>query len=151
MNAARGGSGSCSCSTLPLRSTWERYAADLGCGEALGNGRLAWQPVEGGQILWVVRSDGGPDLISVINGRSLQGPVWGLYVDSYVDGEPAGTDELLMPGSRPSPSRSGGSPEVALRGGCGGCGSTTAHPPAAPPGSGVWPWVSLARSASATA
>jgi hypothetical protein len=39
--AARGGSGSCSTLPLPLRSTWERYAADLGCGEALGDG---WQP-----------------------------------------------------------------------------------------------------------
>jgi hypothetical protein len=72
-------------------------AADLGCGEAFGDGRLAWQPFEGGQMLWVGRSDGGQGLIFVIIGRS-QGPTWELYTDTYVEGEPVGTDELPPPG-----------------------------------------------------
>jgi hypothetical protein len=48
-------------------------------------------------MLWVGRSDGGQGLIFVIIGRA-QGPTWELYTDTYVEGEPVGTDELPPPG-----------------------------------------------------
>jgi hypothetical protein len=56
---ARGGSTACPALPASLRRVWERSAADLGCGEAFGDGGLAWQPFEGGEMLWVGRGDGG--------------------------------------------------------------------------------------------
>jgi hypothetical protein len=97
-----GASGSCPVVSPTLHRTWEVYARDLGCGAAYvgvseGIG-IATQPFEGGAMLWLPRPDGAPAHIFVIV-RGTDGSLrWQIYIDSYVEGEPVGTDELPPPG-----------------------------------------------------
>jgi hypothetical protein len=97
---ANGGSPRITCPAInpALRRTWETYAQDLGCGQPYGDWRIATQPFEGGEMVWVGRSDGSPGQIFVIVGNSNAGTNWQLYIDSYVEGEPVSTDELPPPG-----------------------------------------------------
>lgn len=88
------------CPGIPtyLRRTWEIYTQDLGCGQPYGDGRLAIQQFESGQMIWVGRSDGSPGQIFVITGDPSFSASWSLVIDSYVEGEPVGTSELPPPG-----------------------------------------------------
>jgi hypothetical protein len=101
----RGAGGSCPVVSPTLHRTWEVYARDLGCpsayvGVSEGIG-IATEPFEGGAMLWLPRPDGAPAHIFVIV-RSPDGSLrWQIYVDSYVEGEPGGTDELPPPGKFP--------------------------------------------------
>jgi hypothetical protein len=94
--------GACPVVSPTLHRTWEAYARDLGCGAAYvgvseGIG-IATQPFEGGAMLWLPRPDGAPAHIFVLIRRSDGGLTWQIYLDSYVEGEPIGTDELPPPG-----------------------------------------------------
>jgi hypothetical protein len=102
-NKIEGGpSSSCPTASPTLQRTWEAFARDLGCGAAYAgvseNIGIATQPFEGGAMLWLPRPDGGPAQIFVLLRRSDGGLSWLIYVDSYVEGEPVGTDELPPPG-----------------------------------------------------
>jgi hypothetical protein len=81
-----------------LRRTWEVLARDLGCGQPYGDGRLAAQPFEGGAMIWVGRADGGPGQIFVLTTVPTSDLVWTMYIDTYIEGEPIGIDELPPPG-----------------------------------------------------
>jgi hypothetical protein len=100
--AIEGAGGACPVVSQTLQRTWEAYARDLGCGAAYvgvsENIGIATQPFEGGAMLWLPRPDGAPAHIFVIVRRSDGGLAWQMYVDSYVEGEPIGTDELPPPG-----------------------------------------------------
>jgi hypothetical protein len=97
-----GASGGCPVVSPTLHRTWQAFGSDLGCGNAFvgqseGIG-IATQPFEHGAMLWLPRPDGGQGLIFVMLQRSDGGVSWDSYVDSYVEGEPIGTDELPPPG-----------------------------------------------------
>jgi hypothetical protein len=81
-----------------LRRTWQVLAHDLGCGQPYGDGRLAAQPFERGAMIWVGRADGSPGQIFVLTTVPSVDLTWSIYSDSYVEGEPIGTDELPPPG-----------------------------------------------------
>jgi hypothetical protein len=85
-----------SCPTIPpaLWRTWATLAPDLGCGASYGDGRLAAQPFQGGAMIWVGRADGSPGQIFVLTTAPSADLTWSVYIDSYVEGEPVGTDEL---------------------------------------------------------
>ena len=89
-----------SCPTLGsgLRRTWEVHARDLGCGQPFGDGRIAAQPFEGGTLVWVGRSDGSPGLIFMLANHPAVNVTWNVYIDSYIEGEAVGTNELPPPG-----------------------------------------------------
>ncbi len=97
-----GAGGSCPVVSPTLHCTWEVYARDLGCGAAyvgVSEGiRIAAQAFEGGAMLWLPRPDSAPAHIFVIVHGSDGSLRWQLYTDSYVEGEPVGTDELPPPG-----------------------------------------------------
>jgi hypothetical protein len=88
----------CPLITPNLRHTWEKLGPDLGCGQPYGDGRLAAQPFERGAMVWVGRADGGPGQIFVLTTDPSVDLTWSVYSDSYVEGEPIGTDELPPPG-----------------------------------------------------
>jgi hypothetical protein len=81
-----------------LQGTWARYAWDLGCPWPFGDGRIATQLFERGEMVWVGQSGGGPSQIFVIVGNQVAGATWQVYPDTYVEGEPVGTAELPPPG-----------------------------------------------------
>ncbi len=81
-----------------LQRTWTQYAFDLGCGQQYGSGQLATQPFEHGALVWVERGDGGPGQIFVIVTPVNGAPSWLMYIDTFVEGEQIGTDELAPPG-----------------------------------------------------
>jgi hypothetical protein len=88
----------CTSVSPALQRTWAQYAADLGCGQLYGSGRLATQPFEHGEMVWVERGDGAPGQIFMIIAPPYERPYWSLAIDSYIEGEPIGTDELPPPG-----------------------------------------------------
>jgi hypothetical protein len=100
---AQGSSGtSCPLVSAILHHTWEVYAQDQGCPRAYvgvteGIG-IATQSFEGGTMLWLPRPDGAPGHIFVVTPRSDGGVSWEIYIDSYIEGEQVGTDELPPPG-----------------------------------------------------
>jgi hypothetical protein len=91
-------SAACPTITPALWHTWSALAQDLGCGAPYGNGRLAAQSFEGGAMIWVGRADGGPGQIFVLTSSPSVDLTWNMYIDSYSEGEPIGTDELPPPG-----------------------------------------------------
>jgi hypothetical protein len=89
-----------SCPTISplLRRTWATLAQDLGCGQPYGDGRLAAQPFERGTMIWTGRADGSPGQIFVLTTVPSVDLTWTMYIDTYVEGEPIGIDELPPPG-----------------------------------------------------
>ena len=49
-------------------------------------------------MVWVGRADGSPGQIFVITTDPSVNLTWNVYIDSYSEGEPVGTDELPPPG-----------------------------------------------------
>ena len=66
--------------------------------ELYGSGRQATQAFEHGEMVWVERGDSTPGQIFAIITPPYERPYWSLAIDSYVEGEPIGTDELPPPG-----------------------------------------------------
>jgi hypothetical protein len=101
--AAEGGADpACAVVSPTLHRTWEVYGRDLGCpaayvGVSEGIG-IATQSFERGAMVWLPRPDDGLAHIFVIFRNQDGSMSWQVYFDSYVEGEPIGTEELPPPG-----------------------------------------------------